>query len=477
MEDRQHALLQLRLQVDEHVTAHDEVHLREGRIGGQIVPREDAELAHRLADLMLAVQLHEEAPEPRRRDIELDVLRVDPGARLHDRDFTDVGSEQLDRDGAGRVPEGLEQHNDERVGFLSRRTPRRPDADRRVRRPLLDDARKDAPLQGLERFRIPEKSGHVHEQVVAQRVHLGGVPLEVAEVALERVETVNHHAPGEAACDRRLSIQREIDAALLAQHPEDLVEGLGVGGEGRGGWRGTGQAEVGMATDPRQLLRDGLRWQDEIDRARGHGAPRHPVELRRLWGLRERDAALSLDRPQPECAVGRASRENHADRPAPHVFGERAQKVIDRHVRPPILGPRRQVQDPVGDGHADVRRHDVHTAGLDAHAVRRLDDRHPGRSGQDLGQDARVLRVEVLDQHEAHRRLDRQMGQQLRECLQPARGGPDAGDRKGIFRPRGDGGAHTTRRGHAWLAGRLVGRGWCWRGRTPVTGRGAGRTR
>src|SRR5216117_733924 len=143
VEDRQHALLQLRLQVDEHVAAHDEVHLREGRIGGQIVPREDAELAHRLADLMLAIHLHEEAPQPRPRDIELDIVRVDPGARLHDRGFTDIASEQLDRDDAVRVAKGLEPHDGQRVGFLSRRTPRRPDADRRVRRPLLEDARKE----------------------------------------------------------------------------------------------------------------------------------------------------------------------------------------------------------------------------------------------------------------------------------------------------------------------------------------------
>ena len=60
---------------------------------------------------MLAIELHEEAPQPRRRDVELDIFRVDPGARLHDRGFTDIGSEQLDRDGAGRVVNGLEQHH------------------------------------------------------------------------------------------------------------------------------------------------------------------------------------------------------------------------------------------------------------------------------------------------------------------------------------------------------------------------------
>src|SRR2546427_9406720 len=226
VEDRRHAPLQLQLEVDEHVAAYDEVHLREGRVRGQVVLREDAELAHRLADLILAIQLHEEAPQPRRRDIELDILRIDPGARLRDRDVTDDGSEQLDRDGASLVAKVLDQLDGQRVGFLSRRTARRPDADRRVRWPLLDDGRKDAPLQDPERVRIPEKPGHVHEQVVVQRLHLGGVLLEVAAVALDRTDAVNQHAPGDAASDRRLPIQRGIDAGLFTPHPEDLIEGF-----------------------------------------------------------------------------------------------------------------------------------------------------------------------------------------------------------------------------------------------------------
>ncbi len=257
----------------------------------------------KIADLILAIQLHEEAPQPRRRDIELDILRIDPGPRLRDRDFTDIGSEQLDRDGPGLVAKGLEQLDGQRVGFLSRRTPGRPDADGRVRRPLLDDARKDAPLQDPERVRIPEEPGHVHEQVVGQRLHLGGVLLEIATVGLERADAVNQHAPGDTAPDRRLPIEREIEAALFTQHPEDLSEGFGAVGRDLGGRRGAHLAEVGMATDPNQFLRDGFRREDEIDRARGHGAPRHAVELRRLRGLGERDAALSLDRLQSQRAI------------------------------------------------------------------------------------------------------------------------------------------------------------------------------
>ena len=62
VEDRRHAALQLRLEVDEHVATHDEVYLRERRVRGQVVLGEHAELAHRLADLILAIHLHEEAP-------------------------------------------------------------------------------------------------------------------------------------------------------------------------------------------------------------------------------------------------------------------------------------------------------------------------------------------------------------------------------------------------------------------------------
>ena len=98
-------------------------------------------------------------------------------------------------------------------------------------------------------------------------MHLRRVLFEIAPVGLERADAVNQHAPRDAASDRRLPIEREIKAALFTQHPEDLSEGVRTAGQGLGGRRGARLVEVGMAPDPNQLLRDGFRREDEIDRA------------------------------------------------------------------------------------------------------------------------------------------------------------------------------------------------------------------
>src|SRR5204863_3045275 len=195
---------------------------------------------------------------------------------------------QLERE-VRRNAETLDEPDGQRVRLTSSGTPRCPEADRCVRLPPLDDAGEDTTLQDPERLRITEESGHVHEQVVMQRLQLGGVSLEVEAVVVERVDAVNHHAPGDAASDRRLPILPEIDAAIFEQHLEDLIEGAEAYPEERGGRQRGGLAEVGMARDPRQLLRDTFRRQDEIDGARGHSAPRYAVELRQLRRLREGD--------------------------------------------------------------------------------------------------------------------------------------------------------------------------------------------
>src|SRR5512133_685180 len=56
-------LLQSRLEVDQDVSATDEVHAREGRIVDEILPGEDHHFPQRLADPVPALLLHEKAPQ------------------------------------------------------------------------------------------------------------------------------------------------------------------------------------------------------------------------------------------------------------------------------------------------------------------------------------------------------------------------------------------------------------------------------
>ena len=77
----------------------------------------------------------------------------------------------------------------------------------------------------------------------------------------------------------------------------------------------------------------------------------------------------------------------------------------------------------VWNGLSDVAR-------LHAQAVGDGDDGDRRGPGQDLGQLALVLGVEVLDERERHAGVGGQLSQELAEGLEPAGGGADADDRE-----------------------------------------------
>ena len=66
--------------------------------------------------------------------------------------------------------------------------------------------------------------------------------------------------------------------------------------------------------------------------------------------------------------------------------------------------------------------------GPDASFALDLRDRHFAGFGKQLSQMALVTRIEVLNQHECHAGIGRQMAEQLGECLQSSGGGSHAND-------------------------------------------------
>jgi hypothetical protein len=70
------------------------------------------------------------------------------------------------------------------------------------------------------------------------------------------------------------------------------------------------------------------------------------------------------------------------------------------------------MQGSVFHDHARVRRHDVDVVGLQGEPFRRLEYRHGAGARQQRCQGALVGRVEVLDHHEGHAEIARQVAQQ-----------------------------------------------------------------
>jgi hypothetical protein len=81
------------------------------------------------------------------------------------------------------------------------------------------------------------------------------------------------------------------------------------------------------------------------------------------------------------------------------------------------------MKDSIGNAQIASRRNYVNMIGPSASFGIYLRDRHFACSGKQLGQMALVTRIEVLNQHECHAGIVRQMAEQLGECLQPAGGG------------------------------------------------------
>lgn len=85
------------------------------------------------------------------------------------------------------------------------------------------------------------------------------------------------------------------------------------------------------------------------------------------------------------------------------------------------------------DRHVDVWRNYVHMIWLNRCVLPRLGYPHVRGFGQQLGQDARVRRIQMLNEHESHPGIARQRPKQLRECFQAAGRSSDRDNRKGTI--------------------------------------------
>lgn len=189
-----------------------------------------------------------------------------------------------------------------------------------------------------------------------------------------------------------------------------------------------------MLPDADQLPRDALGREDEIDAALGRRGARHAVVLRGLLVLRKRDAAFALDHLQPECAVGGRSGQNDADRLRSGIRSQRPEEVVDGHMLPPHGRPGEQLEGIVGDHHVGVGRDHVNMVGLHLHAVADLQDWHRAAFRKQFRQQAFVLRIQVLHEHEGHPGVPAEVPQESGKRFQAAGGCTDANHRALFFR-------------------------------------------
>ena len=419
VENRDHLLLHRRAEIDQHVAATDEVHLRERRIGDDILPREDTDIPDGLADAVAAVRPREKAPQPLGRDVGLDALGIDRVARAVEHRLVHIRPEQLDRAFPSRLVHELHQRHRERENFLPARASRHPHAEGFLRGFALQDAREDFLLQRLEHLRIAEEAGDGNQDVLKERIEFTGALAQARDVAREAVHFQQHHAPVNAPAQRVRLVVGKINPRMNPEQREDMFKLAAVRRHGFRRIRRAHEQPARMTRDAEQFRRDPLRRKDEVRRAAR--ARRHARVLRGFFRLRKSDPVRPLDRLEPQRAVVPRPGENDADRAFLLILRQRAEEKIHRRMRLRCRRPRQQLQDSIGDSHHLVRRDHIHMPPFHAHPVLRLRDAHLRDPRQQAHQRTRLAGSEMLHEHDRHPRIAGQGAEQLRHRLQPTR--------------------------------------------------------
>src|SRR4029079_14883719 len=166
MEDRESFALQRRLEVDQHVSAADQVEMGEGRIAHDILSRTDADVAHDSRAPVADAIGREEAPQALGRYVLGDARWIKTGPGLRDRHLAQIGTEDLNRHLDARLLEKLDQGNGERIGLFASGAAGDPHAERCIgpTRPHQFGEYRGAEL--LEHFWIAEKARDPDEKIL-----------------------------------------------------------------------------------------------------------------------------------------------------------------------------------------------------------------------------------------------------------------------------------------------------------------------
>ena len=268
------------------------------------------------------------------------------------------------------------------------------------------------------------------EDVLVKQPRFRWISPEDAKVVAEALRLAHGQPAREASLQGGRFVLGVVDPDSLAHDEEDLLQGILVHLHRR--QLGIDR-EVRVPAQPDELFGEQREGQRVIDDARVDRALRHAAELRGLRILHQGDPVLALDRPEPGGPVRRGPGKDYADRLATALVRERAKKRVHRQVglRPALD----EDQLLTGEGDIGVRRNHVDVVRLDAHAVLDLNDLHRGRLGERLAEEARVSRIEMLDEDERHSGVRRKRLEELRKRFESAGGGANAHD--GEWRPAG----------------------------------------
>ena len=215
VEQTVHVLLDIGLEINQQVAAHDEVETGERRVLDQVVDGKETHLADFLRDLVHVIVPDEESLQALRRDVLGDAFGVAAVARELQRLVVDVPGEDL-HPRARVLPQNLLSEQDRhRVRFLAGRAAGRPHPEGPVQRCDVHEARDHIAGQYGECLWVPEEVRHADEQIAEQLVRFARAIAQVLDVCRDRRRLEDLHAPLDAPHQRRRLIAPEVMPRLV----------------------------------------------------------------------------------------------------------------------------------------------------------------------------------------------------------------------------------------------------------------------
>ena len=297
VEDGKEIPLQDILEIDQEISAADQVQPAEGRILKDIVLGEDDHLADVVIDHIAVALFGKETAQPRDRDILQNAVAVDAARRHVDGIAVQVRREDLDIPAQSQLIHGLREEDGDRIGLLTCGTAGHPDPDL-VRCPVAPEQVLDDPLlENVKIIRVAEEGGDSDQDLLGQQPDLLRIVVHVVDIFLQ-VAVVGDHDPSlDPAQDGRLLVIGIVYVCDFLQYAEDLGHEVPVREL---------QAPARVRDRPGDmghLAGDAVRVQDQVREAGRDRAPGHAVKLGALRRLDDDQAVPVLDRPDPVCPV------------------------------------------------------------------------------------------------------------------------------------------------------------------------------
>ena len=169
MKDGKQISLQDILKIDEKIAAADQIQLSEWRILEYVVLRKYDHLTDLVPNDIVVALAGKEAAQPGNADILTDVVSVNASSCHSDGLGIQIGRKDLDVSPKTQILHDFRKENGDRIGLLTCRTARDPNAELIGLRRVFDQVVDHPVLEHFKIVRIPEEAGHSDQHFLGQK--------------------------------------------------------------------------------------------------------------------------------------------------------------------------------------------------------------------------------------------------------------------------------------------------------------------